>query len=135
MQISGGKYVISRRHKQETREILKVFLSVKPGEVHAIMGPNGSSKTPWLMSSGQTVNHCRRHHLQGPRCWPRAPRWAREGLFPGLPVPGGNSGVSNMEFLKGVGGCLAGGQPALSAVEFVKLAGLPAGWIWMRVFF
>ena len=33
----------------EKKEILKgLSLNVKAGEIHAIMGPNGAGKAPWL---------------------------------------------------------------------------------------
>ena len=36
----------------EGAEIVKgITLSIKKGEIHAIMGPNGSGKAPWLKFS------------------------------------------------------------------------------------
>ena len=43
--------------KREGKEILKgVNLKTGPGEVHAIMGPNGSGKVRWLIHYLHTQN-------------------------------------------------------------------------------
>ncbi len=113
----------------EEKEILKgLSLTVKPGEVHAIMGPNGSGKSTLgnVLSgragyevTGGTVE------FNGQNLFDlETEERAREGLFLAFQYPVEIPGVSNMEFLKAAVDAKRKhqGLPELSAVEFMKLA-------------
>lgn len=113
----------------EEKEILKgLNLTVKPGEVHAIMGPNGSGKSTLgnVLSgragyevTGGTVE------FNGQNLFDlETEERAREGLFLAFQYPVEIPGVSNMEFLKAAVDAKRKhqGLPELSAVEFMKLA-------------
>lgn len=113
----------------EEKEILKgLSLTVKPGEVHAIMGPNGSGKS----TLGNVLSGRDRYEATGGSVTFNdkdlfeldIEERAREGLFLAFQYPVEIPGVSNMEFLKAAVDAKRKhhGQPELSAIEFMKLA-------------
>lgn len=91
--------------KIEDKEILKgINLSVKPGEVHAIMGPNGSGKSTlssvlagredYEVTGGSVL-------FNGKDLLELSPEdRAREGVFLAFQYPVEIPGVSNVNFLK-----------------------------------
>jgi len=91
--------------KIEDKEILKgIDLTVKPGEVHAIMGPNGSGKSTlsavlagredYEVTSGEVT-------FIGKDLLEMSPEdRAREGVFLAFQYPVEIPGVSNINFLK-----------------------------------
>lgn len=113
----------------EEKEIIKgLNLTIKPGEVHAIMGPNGAGKSTlgnvlsgregYEATSGNvTFNGKDLFELD-------IEERAREGLFLAFQYPVEIPGVSNMEFLKAAVDAKRKhhGKLELSAVEFMKLA-------------
>jgi Fe-S cluster assembly ATP-binding protein len=115
--------------KVEEKEILKgLSLTVKPGEVHAIMGPNGAGKSTLgnVLSgregyevTGGTVKFNGKNLFEL-----EIEERAREGLFLAFQYPVEIPGVSNMEFLKAAVDAKRKhkGETELSAVEFMKLA-------------
>lgn len=115
--------------KVEGKQILNgLNLSIKPGEVHAIMGPNGSGKSTLgnvltgrsgyeVMSGVVTFNDKNLFDLE-------VEERARDGLFLAFQYPVEIPGVSNMEFLKASVDARRKhlGLPDLSSFDFMKLA-------------
>jgi Fe-S cluster assembly ATP-binding protein len=113
----------------EDVEILHgIDLSVKAGEVHAIMGPNGSGKSTlakvlagrdgYVVTEGSVL-------LDGRDLLAMLPEdRAREGLFLGFQYPIEIPGVSNMYFLKTALNEIRKyrGMPELDAMDFLELA-------------
>ena len=113
----------------EGADILRnLSLSVKPGEVHAIMGPNGAGKSTlgnvlsgrpgYEVTSGEVLFN--RKNLLELEIEERA----REGLFLAFQYPVEIPGVTNMEFLKASVDARRKhlGLPDLSSFDFMKLA-------------
>lgn len=113
----------------EGKQILNgLNLSIKPGEVHAIMGPNGAGKSTlgnvltgrdgYEVLSGEVLfNGNNLFDLE-------VEERAREGLFLAFQYPVEIPGVSNMEFLKASVDARRKhlGLPELSSFDFMKLA-------------
>ncbi len=110
------------------REILKgISLSIRPGEVHAIMGPNGSGKSTLAAIlagregysiTGGAVRYCGQDLLElDPE------ERARAGLFLAFQYPVEIPGVNSTYFLKAALNEIrkARGLPELDAVEFLQL--------------
>jgi len=111
------------------KEILNgLDLSIKPGEVHAIMGPNGSGKStlanvlagrPRYEVTEGTVTYEGKNLLAMP-----AEERAREGVFLAMQYPVEIPGVNNIYFLKAALNALRKhrGEEELDAIEFLQLA-------------
>jgi len=116
------------RAQAHGKDILKgVDLTVKAGEVHAIMGPNGSGKStlarvlsghPAYEVTGGTVE------FNGQDLLDMDPEErAREGVFMAFQYPVEIPGVNNAYFLKAALNAVRKhrGQPELDAMEFMQL--------------
>jgi Fe-S cluster assembly ATP-binding protein len=111
-----------------TKDILRgINLSVKKGEIHAIMGPNGSGKStlaralaghPEIEVTGGSVSYNGRDLIE------LAPEdRAREGVFMAFQYPVEIPGVNNAYFLKAAINAQRKhrGLPELDAMEFMAL--------------
>lgn len=112
----------------EGKTIIKgLNLSIKPGEVHAIMGPNGSGKST-------LANAISRHsdykiesgsiEFNGKNILEDSPEdCARDGLFMSFQYPVAIPGVTNVQFLKAAVNAVRKHQqkPTYDAVEFLQL--------------
>ena len=113
----------------DDKEILKgLDLSVKPGEVHAIMGPNGSGKSTFagvLAGRDRAVVTGGTATLDGRDLLALTPEErAVSGLFLGFQYPVEIPGVGNMYFLRTALNAQrkARGEEELDAVDFLGLA-------------
>jgi Fe-S cluster assembly ATP-binding protein len=111
----------------EGREILKgINLTIRPGEVHAVMGPNGSGKSTlasilagrdgYNITGGEVI-YCGQDLLEL-----ESEDRAREGVFLAFQYPVEIPGVNSTYFLKTAYNEIRKhhGQPELDAVEFLK---------------
>jgi len=112
------------------RDILKgLDLTVRAGEVHAIMGPNGSGKSTlahvlagrpgYTVTEGSVLYRGRDLLALAPE------QRAREGVFLAFQYPVEIPGVSNVYFLKAALNAIRAhrGESELDAVEFLSLVG------------
>ena len=113
----------------EGNDILRnLSLTIKPGEVHAIMGPNGAGKsTLGNVLSGRPGYEVTGGEVQfnGKDLLAMAiEERAREGVFLAFQYPVEIPGVSNMEFLKASVDARRRhqGLPELASFDFMKLA-------------
>lgn len=110
------------------KEILKgINLTVKAGEVHAIMGPNGSGKSTLAsVLSGREEYEVTGGEVdfEGKNLLELEPEErAREGIFMAFQYPVEIPGVSTINFMKTALNQIREhrGQPALDAVSFLQL--------------
>jgi len=121
--------IVNLHAKVEGNEILHgINLTVKAGEVHAIMGPNGSGKSTlakvlagregYVVTDGQVFYEGRDMLAMAPE------ERAREGVFLGFQYPVEISGVSNMYFLKAALNAVRKhrGLDEMDAMDFLKFA-------------
>jgi Fe-S cluster assembly ATP-binding protein len=122
--------IIKNLHAEvEEKETLKgINLTVKAGEVHAIMGPNGSGKSSLAsVLAGRQNFHVTKGEVtfKGQDLLDLAPEIrAREGLFLAFQYPMEIPGVSNINFLKTALAEIREHRklPALDAKEFLRLS-------------
>ncbi len=110
------------------KEILKgINLTVKPGEVHAIMGPNGSGKStlPSVLTGNPAFEVTKGSvHFYGKDLLDLPPEdRSREGIFLSFQYPVEIPGVSMVNFMRTAVNehRKYKGQPSLTASEFLKL--------------
>jgi len=113
---------------EDNKSILRgLSLTVKPGEVHAIMGPNGSGKSTLAKAlaghesitvTGGSVNYL------GKDLFDLSPEErARRGLFLAFQYPVEIPGVNNAYFLRTALNCIRkeNGESNLDAFDFMQL--------------
>jgi Fe-S cluster assembly ATP-binding protein len=111
------------------KEILRgINLDVDAGEVHAIMGPNGSGKTTFAqILAGRDIYKVSADEFcfEGRDLATMAPEMrARNGLFLAFQYPVEIPGVSNLYFLRSAVNAVRAhqGLPELDAVDFMSVA-------------
>lgn len=118
-------HVTVKEDKGQTREILKgVNLTMNTGEIHAIMGPNGTGKSTLAQTiMGNSAYHVTQGDiiLNGESIldMPVDER-ARKGLFLGMQYPAEIKGVTNAEFLRAAINARRPEDDKISVMAFLK---------------
>jgi len=114
--------------RTEEKEILRgIDLSVKAGEVHAIMGPNGSGKSTFAKvlagAPGVEVTAGEARYRGRDLLAMEPEERAGEGIFLGFQYPVEIPGVTNRYFLRAALNAVRKhrGEPEIGAVEFLGL--------------
>jgi Fe-S cluster assembly ATP-binding protein len=124
--MSGTHLVIQNLHaKIEDKEILKgLSLEIKGGEVHAIMGPNGTGKST-LAST--LMGHPKYEVTEGTVTFNgqdllemEVDERARAGLFLAMQYPAEISGVTNSDFLRSAINARRGEGNEISLMKFIR---------------
>ena len=116
---------VTDEEKKASKEILKgVNLEMKTGEIHAIMGPNGTGKS----TLSQTIMGQKNYHVthgdilldgQSILDMPVDER-ARKGLFLAMQYPAEIQGVTNAEFLRAAINARRPENNKISVMDFIK---------------
>ncbi|TCS78475.1 Fe-S cluster assembly ATPase SufC [Tepidibacillus fermentans] len=120
------KLVIDNLHVSvEGKEILKgLSLEIKGGEVHAIMGPNGTGKSTLassLMGHPKYTVNSGSVMLNGEDVLAmKTDERARKGLFLAMQYPSEISGVTNTDFLRSAINARRGEGNEISLIKFVR---------------
>ncbi len=109
----------------EGKEILKgLSLEIKGGEVHAIMGPNGTGKSTLasaLMGHPKYIIDSGTVTLNGEALLDMATdERARKGIFLAMQYPSEISGVTNADFLRSAINAKRGKGNEISLIKFVR---------------
>ncbi len=116
---------VKDEESKEEKEILKgVNLKMKTGEIHAIMGPNGTGKS----TLSQTImGHPNYHVTQGDILLDEesivdmpVDERARKGLFLAMQYPAEIQGVTNAEFLRAAINARRPEDDQISVMDFIK---------------
>ncbi|MTV82183.1 Fe-S cluster assembly ATPase SufC [Secundilactobacillus folii] len=116
---------VEEEQENQTREILKgVNLTMKTGEIHAIMGPNGTGKSTLSQTiMGNSAYHITKGDilLNGESIvdMPVDER-ARKGLFLAMQYPAEIQGVTNAEFLRAAINARRAEDDQISVMAFLK---------------
>lgn len=125
LEIKDLHVAVTDEETQHAKEILKgVNLTMKTGEIHAIMGPNGTGKS----TLSETIMGAAAYQvtqgdilLNGESIvdMPVDER-ARKGLFLGMQYPAEIQGVTNAEFLRAAMNAKRADDDQISVMQFLK---------------
>ena len=124
--MSGSVLEIKDLHVSiEEKEILKgLSLKIKGGEIHAVMGPNGTGKSTL---SSAIMGHPKYEVTSGSVALDgkdvlemEVDERAREGLFLAMQYPSEISGVTNADFLRSAVNSRRGEGNEISLMKFIK---------------
>ncbi|WP_141432505.1 Fe-S cluster assembly ATPase SufC [Bacillus sp. 03113] len=124
--MAGATLIVKDLHVEiEGKEILKgLDLEVKGGEIHAIMGPNGTGKSTL---SSAIMGHPKYEVTQGSISLDgkdvlemEVDERAREGLFLAMQYPSEISGVTNADFLRSAINSRLGEGNEISLMKFIR---------------
>src|SRR6478752_10455967 len=124
--MAGSTLTIKDLHVAiEGKEILKgVNLEVKGGEIHAIMGPNGTGKSTL---SSAIMGHPKYEVTQGSITLDgedvlemEVDERARAGLFLAMQYPSEITGVTNADFLRSAMNARRGEGNEISLIKFIR---------------